>query len=303
MHGKCKLCNNEAKLVLSHFIPKFVGKWVKDTSATGFIREINEIDKRAQDIAKEYWLCGECEDLFSRWEREFANKIFYPFVNEDKCHATYREWMSRFCASLSWRTLTFIRSKNTQEGKPKEYIESLNKAGKQLSKYLLGQDDNLHQYEQHLFPLEQIESTTQSGLPTNINRYLLRTMAMDVIGNSSDIMVYTKLPAFILLGFVKVSDPKRMRSSRIALKNGKISPRTYYWPDGFINYLVEKASKVKEVTRNINSIQQNKIAEYVKENPEKVARSKTFEAFLSDYQLFGSGVFEEESEKLEKLKR
>ena len=137
MYGKCKLCGKEAKLKISHFIPKFVGKWVKETSATGFIRESNEIDKRAQDIAKEYWLCSDCEGLFSEWERKFSNKIFYPFVNKGQSVATYGKWMSKFCASLSWRTLTLIRSKNTHEKKSKKYIESLNKAESHLSKYLL----------------------------------------------------------------------------------------------------------------------------------------------------------------------
>ena len=81
MKGICKLCGKNDDLRESHFIPKFVGKWIKKTSVTGYIREKNEVQKRAQDIAKEHWLCGDCEQLFSRWEREFANKVFYPFVN------------------------------------------------------------------------------------------------------------------------------------------------------------------------------------------------------------------------------
>ncbi len=66
MHGICKLCKQEADLEISHFIPKFIGKWVKKTSITGFLREKNSINKRAQDLAKDYWLCGECEDLLSQ---------------------------------------------------------------------------------------------------------------------------------------------------------------------------------------------------------------------------------------------
>ncbi len=62
--GICRLCKIEAELKLSHFIPKFVGKWVKETSATGYIRFNHSINKRAQDIVKDYWLCGVCEQLF-----------------------------------------------------------------------------------------------------------------------------------------------------------------------------------------------------------------------------------------------
>lgn len=181
MIGKCRLCKKECELEVSHFIPKFVGKWLKKTSITGFLRESNEVQKRAQDLAKEYWLCSKCEDLFSVWETKFSAKVFHPFVNEEKSEAFYSEWMSKFCASLSWRTLTFIRSKNTFEKKPEGYVQSLDFAESHLAKFLLGQEDNLNQYEQHFFPLERIESTTQKGLPPNINRYFLRTPAMDII--------------------------------------------------------------------------------------------------------------------------
>ena len=115
--------------------------------------------KRAQDIAKEHWLCGDCEQLFSRWEREFANKVFYPFVNEGKSVASYGNWMSKFCASLSWRTLTYIRSKNPNDENDGERKVLLDAAQEHLRKYLISEADNLNQYEQHLFPLEKIEST------------------------------------------------------------------------------------------------------------------------------------------------
>jgi hypothetical protein len=82
MKGNCRLCEKEDDLKESHFIPKFVGKWIRKTSATGYIRQKYEPHKRSQDIAKEYWLCGDCEQLFSKWEREFANKVFYPFVEQ-----------------------------------------------------------------------------------------------------------------------------------------------------------------------------------------------------------------------------
>lgn len=291
MQGTCKLCKTEGQLKESHFIPKFVGKWVKKTGVTGYIRDKNEVHKRAQDIAKEYWLCGACEGLFSNWEREFANKVFYPFVDQGESIANYDDWMSKFCASLSWRTLTYMRSKNNREEKSQEYNDALDHAEEHLEKFLLGAESNLNQYEQHVFPLERIESTTQSGLPPNINRYFLRTMAMDIIGNSTDLFVYTKLPSFIILCIVKAKEPKKMRSSRIALKSSKLSPREYWWPDGFINYLVEKAEAVTEAYSQIPDKHKASFDEYIRKNPEKAANSKLMEAFMHDYDQFGDKVF------------
>jgi hypothetical protein len=291
MAGICRLCNIEADLQVSHFIPKFVGKWVKKTSITGYIREHNDVSKRTQDIAKEPWLCSKCEGVFSAWETSFANRIFYPFLEGGSSVASYDAWMSRFCASLSWRTLTYIRSKNDRKDKDEQYNHAVDRAEKHLSEFLLGTRDNLDQYEQHLYPLEKIESTDVEGMPANINRYILRTMAMDIVGNSSNLLIYTKLPCFILLGLVHSDESTKMRSSRIALGSSKISPRSYYWPTGLYEYISDKARESAEAHDRIPENDHKKIDDFAKRNPDKVLKSKLFEAWHSDYERFGDDVF------------
>jgi hypothetical protein len=291
VEGICKLCQLKSELIESHFIPKFIGKWVKKTGITGYIRQNNEVNKRAQDIAKEYWLCANCEGLFSQWERQFANKVFYPFAEKGESSASYEEWMSKFCASLSWRTLTYIRSKNESEKRPEDYNNALSEAELHLRKFLLGKEVNLFKYEQHVYPLDRIESTTESSLPPNINRYFLRTMAMDIIGNTTEIFLYTKLPSFIVMGAVRSKELNKMRPSRIALKRGKLSPRKYWWPDGFINYIVEKSNAITAIHDSMPDHHKKNINEYVKNNPEKVVKSKLFEAIMYDYDQFGNKVF------------
>lgn len=291
MNGTCRLCNKEDDLKESHFIPKFVGKWIKKTSVTGYIREKNELHKRAQDIAKEYWLCGCCEQLFSNWEREFANKIFYPFVDQGKSVASYGNWMSKFCASISWRTLTYIRSKNPNDELNQERKDLLDGVQEHLSKYLLGAANNLYQYEQHLFPLEKIESMDSFRLPPSINRYFLRTLGMDIIGNNADQYIFTKLPLFILLGVIKAKNINAMRSSRISIKSGALSPREYRWPDGFVGYLFEKADEIIALHQSIPQKHRDSFDRYIRENPEKVIKSKQFQAFLDDYERVGDDVF------------
>lgn len=287
VQGICKLCDSESELKESHFIPKFIGKWVKKTGVTGYIRDANEVHKRAQDIAKEYWLCGQCELMFSAWERSFANKIFYPFVDKGESVAHYEQWMSKFCASVSWRTLSYIRYKNNTQ----EYEDELDAAQQHLKNYLLGHESNLYGYEQHVFPLEPIESTTQSGLPPNINRYFLRTMAMDITGNSTDTFIYTKLPSFIILGVIKAKNLSKLRSSRISLGSGKISPKEYWWPDGFINYICEKSIASAEAYDRIPKQHKDSFNKFIKDNPKKSANSKLIKAFMHDYEQFGSDVF------------
>lgn len=291
MLGVCKLCDRDRELKESHFIPKFVGKWVKKTSITGYLREKNELSKRAQDTAKEYWLCDDCEQLFSGWEREFANKVFYPFVNDGKSVANYENWMSKFCASISWRTLTYLRSRNPQDELDQERRKQLDATQAHLQKYVLGQVENLDQYEQHLFPLEKIESTNSSELPSSINRYFLRTIGMDIVGNSTDQYVFTKIPSFILLGVIKAQNVRQMRSSRVAIKSGRISPRAYRWPDGLATYIFEKAEEIVALHQRIPQSHLDSFEEQMKENPERVLKSKQFGAFVDDYERFGKDVF------------
>jgi hypothetical protein len=186
--------------------------------------------------------------------------------------------------------LTYIRFKNPKKNQSEDYYATIEKAEKHLADYLLGNVDNLNQYEQHLFPLERIDSTTSPHLPSNINRYFLRTMAMDIVGNESNLFIYTKAPCFIFLGVVKCKEPRKIRPSRIAIKQGKISPRDYYWPDGFINYIVEKANVVSDAYDSIPEKHRDKIEQYVIDNPDKAVNSKLFEAFMHDYKMFGDDV-------------
>jgi len=290
MKGTCKLCGEAALLKESHIIPRFVGKWVKKTSITGYLRMNTQMDKRAQDTAKEFWLCDACEQLFSNWEREFANKVFYPYVDKNISTVNYDSWLSKFCASLSWRSLVYIRSLNPKDDESPNK-EVLDETQEHLRKYLLGEVDNLNHYEQHIFPLDAIETTTMGDMPTSINRYLLRAFGLDIVGNSSEKFIYTKLPSFILLGVVKVEGLSKMRASRIALKTGQLSPRKYLLPAGFRDYLFNKANQIMALHKEIPEQHLASFEQHVRENPDKVVNSKQFQAFLHDYNRFGNDVF------------
>lgn len=49
--GKCALCGEDKELQLSHIIPKFIGKYLKNTSI-GNIRSHENPNRIAQDIEK-----------------------------------------------------------------------------------------------------------------------------------------------------------------------------------------------------------------------------------------------------------
>ena len=77
----CKLCGSGNTLRKSHIIPKFVGRWLKKTSPTPYLRFGGNVDARLQDLYATELLCDDCERRFSEWETKFANEIFYPSAN------------------------------------------------------------------------------------------------------------------------------------------------------------------------------------------------------------------------------
>ena len=74
----CKLCGSGAPLRNSHIIPRFVGRWMKETSPTPYLRYGGNMDQRLQDLFSMELLCNECENRSSGWETKFANEVFHP---------------------------------------------------------------------------------------------------------------------------------------------------------------------------------------------------------------------------------
>jgi hypothetical protein len=81
----CKLCEKNNDLKVSHVLPRFLGKYLKDTSATGFLTAVDENGNpsRSQDLYKRRLLCGQCESVLNEAETFFADKVFYPFKKDE----------------------------------------------------------------------------------------------------------------------------------------------------------------------------------------------------------------------------
>src|SRR6185437_16000526 len=100
MLNNCRLCGQMAALQESHILPAFVFKWLKETSATGFLRFGQEPNKRVQDGMKRNWLCSPCETRLNLWETQFATNIFHPVNDDDGPRVEYGDCLLKFCASI-----------------------------------------------------------------------------------------------------------------------------------------------------------------------------------------------------------
>jgi hypothetical protein len=167
----CALCKQQKPLCDSHVIPAFVGKWLKETSATGFLRSATSLNLRQQDLLTKRLLCADCEARLSGFERLAAERLFLPYVdNPGRVRFEYEEWLLKFAISLSWRCLA--ASDGSGLNSNPEHVAPVEAASGEFGAYLLDQRAAPKPYRHNLFFLT---AGAQSGseLPERMTSYFL----------------------------------------------------------------------------------------------------------------------------------
>ncbi len=266
-------------------------RWLKETSGSGFFRYGQTINRRVQDGHKEHWLCPGCEDLFSGWETEFANNVFHPLTSGKASQFQYQEWLLKFAVSLSWRCLLHIRELSGLKHFSEELRQEAERALYRWSEFLLGRQPDPGKYEQHLLPLDQIVDHTVTDMPPNINRYLLRSVEIDVACSDREAFVYVKLPYIFSIGFININRPGEWEGTKIQIRQGLLGSSEYSLPRSFLEYMMARARRMREIQETISDRQQETIKKSFLKNIDKLAESETFKATHADVKLFGSDAF------------
>lgn len=288
--GNCLLCSEQAELQHSHVLPAFVFRWQRKTSANGHIRTGHEPNKRVQDGLKQHWLCANCEDLFSKSEGQFANRLFRPYTSDGGQTIQYTSWLAHFCASVSWRVLKHYQQESNLSDTPQMLLEQMQSAESTWRKFLLGELTNPGKHQLHLVPMDEIASTSMD-LPANINRYLLRAIHMDLCQGNDLMFTYAKMGRFIVLGFVHEPQPSHWKGTKVHINEGTVGPKKYVLPTEFGKYLMQKAHSVREALDSINENQQAKIDKAFKANIGRYAESDACRAMSADISMFGTKAF------------
>ena len=182
---ECKLCHKETELCNSHIIPSFVSKWMKKTSATGYMRHNENANKRVEDGKKVKLLCNDCEGIFSKYEKEFADNIFYPYVNKELSiegiaqgiiqEISYDSWLLKFVISVHWR-MSISNSWGTLTPKLQQKIDEFKIIARD---FLIGERNDSGLNESHLFFLYNLASA-DGDFPDNINEHVNRYLLYNV---------------------------------------------------------------------------------------------------------------------------
>ncbi len=267
---------------------------MKETSATGYLRFGRAPNKRTQDGYKAHWLCRECEQRLNVWETQFATHVFHPINERGSVKARYGDWLSKFCASVSWRVLLMMKEKGYLNDFSEAQRDAVDAALGTWAAFLLGQASNPGRFEQHLIVFDAIDpdSTTLQDMPPNFNRYILRTVDFDAVRNDSIVFVLSKMGKFFVLGFIQAEYQRQWMGSRIAVNSGIFNISDYTMPRQFADYLFEEARRYAEVYTKISSKQRDRIDATMWQDIDRVARSGSFAAMQHDVQMAGKAAFD-----------
>ncbi|RFC36750.1 MAG: hypothetical protein DID92_2727743527 [Candidatus Nitrotoga sp. SPKER] len=288
--GVCRLCKKDVELQLSHIVPAFIYRWMRESSGNGHLRCTQTPNRRVQDGPQKHWLCADCEGRFSRMERSFANQLFHPYLSSSGQRFQYGNWLLQFCTSVSWRVLHYYLSKDHKIAFGPIACAHIAEAEATWRAFLLGYIPHPGSFRQHLIPLDRIESTT-AKLPTNINRYLMRTINIDLCRGGDTIFVYSKLGRFLILGFVNEPNQNQWVGSKVNANQGTVEPKQYVCPAQFLSYLINKANSTSTAISSISDKQRSKSDEAFRSNIDRFVGSDLFKAMDADVEMFGSAAF------------
>jgi hypothetical protein len=281
---RCALCNEKKELRQSHIIPKFVGKWLKDTSATGYLRQGVNPNLRQQDLSKKPLLCSYCEEKFSKIEKEFCENVFIPFQNGEK-EFVYDKWLVDFVISLNWRIAYTELDHLGGEYLPD--LLAMKNALETWRKYLNSESSNRGEYKHHIFFMDILESASDGAeLVEKTNWYFLRSIDATISYNKENEFIYTKLPGMIFVSHIVPFNEKGWHNTRIENK-GRLKIPQSCKVKGFGDFLIDRIKIANKLASNMSEVQREKIGKDMEKNFEKVMDSKSMQVMMADEVLKG----------------
>ena len=288
---QCALCAGSSDLQASHIIPGFVFDWLRETSATGHFRFSQSPNRRVQDGWKPRMLCWNCEQRFSAWEREFAEKCFVPINSGGVRKISYGPWMLKFATSVSWRVLRVFAATGGLSGFPGHILAKVDDALQAWACFLMGSQADPGSHEQHMFVVDVLESTSNDNPPANISRYLARAIEFYVDHTQDSAISYAKMGRFVLFGFVEMQHPRRWKGTKLNVQHGLFGQADIELPSNVRDFIFQRARLAAETSSQISERQQTKIRQTYERDLERAARSETLRAMHHDVLMFGTDAF------------
>ena len=259
----------------------------KSTSTTGHIRKAQQINQRVQDGIKEYFLCQQCEDDFSKFEQSFSTNIFHPFTSDINHSFEYDSNYLNFAVLCCWRVLAYAtrdEEKPHFKGKHTELIRSTLDTWKE---FLLGERNDVGGNEIHCLALPGVFDASFDSIPDRLNRYLLRVIEAEIFGDEDEAFVYVKLGPLAFFGIIEYPDLSHWVDTRVDLQ-GTFKCGSFKVAYQYGEFILNQAYNLDLMEKNMIDKQLKKIKNSYEKDLDRVAQSETFRAYRLDKNLKGT---------------
>lgn len=283
--GQCALCRQNKKLKLSHIVPNFVGRRLKNTSP-GSIRVTNEPNKVAQDIEKHFMLCHDCEELFSARERWFANIFFNPYQDINETIYDYNENLTYFIVSLSWRSLYLDLTEYVMDTDfDQDILMTLFRAEEIMHDYLMGKRADIGFIENHIFFLDRIQSISNMDASKNPSLAMHRSISSYTAYNGATSFTISNLMGILIVTFYSMHSKEKWINTKINLGIGRIEARNQNITSVVGKEIQHWMNQSEEAKNNLSPIQKKKIEEKFKNIGEDIKKYPIYQDFEDDKNL------------------
>ncbi len=226
----------------------------------------------------------------SRWENDFSRKIFSRATKREDLRGPYSHTLSRFAASLAFRTLQSQKIRGIYEKYDDNSRKLVIKAEKQWKSFLLG--DKKHPDDNKLFMiyLGYFDNFDAEDLPPNWNSWVHRSVERDVIYSETGqfIATFSKLGPLIFIG--KIFDKKQiLGEDYLRCGDGYFDSPIGKLSQAMFNFFIDRAANVAKVSDSISPKQRQKIIREVEAKPGHFLNSEQAKVMLDDLRQFGTG--------------
>lgn len=290
--GICALCKKEADLELSHIVPKMVVRELKKTSV-GQLRSIKNPNVIVQDSEKHYLLCGECEDLFSKYETSFSKCMLHPYLRGEEDTFSYDERLFYFVTSVSWRSLYldilgFV--KNNVVGI--DALECVLSAEQIMRDYLRGKRTDIGNIENHIFFFDQVMSMSgfENGMnaeEARPNETIHRSISSYTVcyEGSRTYVTFTNMMGIILLTFYSKGTEEESKGTQIFNGSGTVMAKNQKLVSAVWNEFFVLMRQANEASDNMSEVQKQKTMDRLKKAGQNILNSATYKDWESDQKI------------------
>lgn len=156
---QCRLCQcDDVPLKESHIVSKMFFNSIKKKSLTGIMRRADDPNRGIQDGLKLPFLCGNCEELFSKYERAFSNTIYQKAITNDGDiqFDSNDEKLSYFLLSIAWRVIKYTQETDKTTFTERELIK-IDEVIELWRKILKTEDmDEIQKVQQFIIPTKNL---------------------------------------------------------------------------------------------------------------------------------------------------